>query len=482
MRRGAARLASLPILLVAAACGRPPPEAPKQEIAKQEVAEAVHKIPEPPPSPPAGGSPEPPKRLPQARTCKAGLAAEGDIERLPGQVNGTLVDGAEGLTRMRRAWGDALIVVRGGSFAGADLRGAALHNMCFVLTNLTGSDWRGARARGVGFVYSDLTGARLEEARMQHIRILDPYLERVDAAGADFSDGSLSGRAFGSWKGLRLDGADLRRFRFACGVMQDDQCVANHSGPAISFKGADLRGAEVDTYWGETDWTSARLADTHVDLRQLRQIGRARVEGPLVVREGEAAVTLSPAEVRWLRGHLFEREEMAQPLKGTRPRWMRPGAIAIFAAPPIRFDTTARASALYRRMLPVVSEGAKSLLLVVVRPGGSIDVSGSAMGANAHLCSVDGNNLRYDARTGWFVGTAQPSGGSGGPRPPRPVPLVAFTGEEAEVFEKGRPDPKEEPGFLHFGLCGARAEFERMLRLPVGPAEARRIYARAQNW
>ena len=111
---------------------------------------------------------------------------------------------------------------------------------------------------------------------MPGILIWEPHLERADATGADFSDGSLSGNAMGSWEGLRLDRADLRRFRFDCGRTQENQCVTSYGGPAISFRGADLREAQIDTYWGDTDWRAARLAGTQVSLRQLLQLKPAR--------------------------------------------------------------------------------------------------------------------------------------------------------------------------------------------------------------
>jgi hypothetical protein len=469
-------LALLPALfLLREARMAPPPApaakpAPPAELSRYLIPDSLI------PPPITGGSPEPPALLPPAGSCRDAAPYYDSADRLPGQVNGKLVKGAEGLRRLRRAWGDSLIVLRNGDFAGADLRGIRLHNICFVETHFAGSDWSGARAPGIGFITADLTGAKLRRARMPQLRIHNPYLARVDATGADFSDGILSGNGLGSWEGLRLDGADLSRFSFRCRPVQGEQCVANQSAPAISFRGANLRDAKVDTYPGEADWTGARLSRTQVGLWQLLELAPARIAGPLILREAEAKGILAPAEYRWLHRHISRHEWPEKPLKGARPAWMKPGAQALFATAPIKFDPIARASPIYRRILPVLVEGAWSVLLVKVRRNGRIDIAGGAVGGNAHSCSLGGRNLRLEGSTGWFVGEDQGDGSFGARPPERPMPLVAFSGEQAEVYEGGDPPSELDWGFSHFGLCGARARFERMIRLPLSGDQAKRLY------
>jgi uncharacterized protein YjbI with pentapeptide repeats len=473
--RSTAAATAVALLLFQLGCREAPPPVP---AAKNEAPSHVSEIEFASTAyvPIAGGSPEPPARLPPARACREAAPSYDRVDPRAGQVNGKLIQGAEGLRRLRRAWGDALVVVRGGDFTGADLRGARLHNLCFLETKFAGSDWRGVRAPGIGFLSSDLTGARLQGARMPRILIGQPHLERVDATGADFSDGSVSGNAMGSWEGLRLDRAVLRRFRFDCGRTQGDQCVPSGGGPYVSFRGADLREAQIDTYWGDSDWRGARLAGTQVSPYQLTQLASARIEGPLIVRENEAKATLSTAEYRRLRSHISNYDPPGTFLKGSRPAWLRPGATFLLAAPPIELDPAARKSPLYRRLLPVLVEGASSVLLVKVRRNGRIDVSGSAVGGNGHMCSLDGINLRFDRSSGWFVGEDQGDQSFGAPAPERPVPIVAFSSDRADIYENGHPWGEKDWGFSHFGLCGARAGFSRMIRLPLSAAEAGRLY------
>jgi hypothetical protein len=323
---------------------------------------------------------------------------------------------------------------------------------------------------------------------MRNVLIDGPELAKVDATGADFSGGRLSGNAMGSWEGLRLDRANLRGFRFDCGSTQGDQCVANQSGPAISFRGADLRDAQVDTYWGETDWSGARLGRTAVNARQLLELDRARILGPLVVRESgidwrKVSATLSAREYAWLRPHIAaydEDQEIDDRWPAHRQPWMVPGAIARFIAPPIALDRVARSSSLYRRLLPVLTAGATSVVLVKVGRDGSLEARGESVGSNAHACGLDAPRLTMDRRTGWYSGAHKPWEDD----PPRyagqPMPVLRFRGERAEVYLHGISgwgSPNSDPRHSDYVLCGARAWFAPMIKIPISGREARQLWA-----
>ena len=422
-----------------------------------------------------GGSPVPPERLPPPRTCAQGQG-DSDKHHLPGQVNGDLVKGAAGLRRLRSDWGDALIFVRGGTFDRADLRKARLHNICFVGTSFVGSDWRGADAVGVGFFSSDLTGSNLAGAKMTGITFSNLKLERVDARGVDFSGGQVSGSEFGSWEGLRLDGANLSGFRFNCHPISGSSCGA---WGAVSLRGANVAGAALDGFFGGADWSGARFNKTRIRLAQLAELTPARIDGDLIVHENPAEVTLSAADYRWLREHIGLRQE-AQPMgpvKAPAP-WMRPGAEALFVAPRIAFDAPARRSALYRRLMPAILAGAISYVRVKVNRDGSVTASGSALGGNGHMCDISAKGLRL-GKDGWYSAWAEPFD------PPNPPPAAAvrvirFQGERAEVFEGGHPDETvQRDGFARFVMCGARAGFEEMIRVPVPPDAAHKLWYQA---
>jgi uncharacterized protein YjbI with pentapeptide repeats len=182
-----------------------------------------------------------------------------------------------------------LITVVGGSFANADFRGARLHNICFVESDLKGSDWRGARAAGVGFVRGDLAGAKLAGARMPGVFLDRVNLEHVNAQGADWSGGRFQGHWSPSLTGLELDRANLRGFAFRCGIMEEDRC---NSGTPLRVAGADLTGASLLGWRHGFQAQGARLDRTEVDFRQLRHLAAGTFAGPLILRGGEARVEI----------------------------------------------------------------------------------------------------------------------------------------------------------------------------------------------
>lgn len=475
-------LALVPLLLVLLhGCGRAPParrkEKPVANLAAA-PAEAAYAL----PPRVVGGAPDPPQILPPARGCRDALAADGEVDSLPGQVNGALLKGAPALLRLRARWGDALVVVRGGNFERADLRGARLHNFCFIDTKFAGSDWRGARAAGIGFLWSDLTGARLSKASMPRVLFDGPYLERVDASGADLSGGLITGNDFGGWDGLRLDGAVLRGFRFDCTPVTGSQCAA-HWGK-VSFRRADLRGAWIDGFWGEADWTAARFENTRVNVRKLPELGRARLTGSLVVYERPSAVRLSASEYRWLGRHIAGRRDSlpveSEGRKVTKPpSWLRPGADVLFVAPRIDFDPVARRTPVFRRLLPAIVAGAISYARVKVDRRGRVSASGSAVGGNQHMCGLGAANLRF-GRRGWYSGVA--SAGDLAVKPTGiPVPVIRFWADRAEVYERGHSWDEAilRNGFDAFVMCGARAGFEEMIRVPFPSRGAHRLWYEA---
>lgn len=234
----------------------------------------------------------------------------GDDRPLPNEVDGASIAGRDGLVALRAARGDAVITVKGGTFARADLRGAALHNICFVETDLSASDWRGAQAEGVGFVRADLGGARLAGANLRRVLIREANLANVDATGADLSGGRLDGGWDGSMENLRLIRANLQDFNFACGITVSDGCPI---AGTIDLSGADLSRAHLALYDRITNWSGARIDETEVAFTQLSQLATAEILGPIHLEGGGTTVALSREEHRALLPHLRDRDAAPSP-------------------------------------------------------------------------------------------------------------------------------------------------------------------------
>ena len=422
-----------------------------------------------------------------ANDCRTLLDRDPDAGQLTGhaEVDGRGIGGRDQLIALRRAHGDAPVVIRGGDFSNADLRGARLPNLCFVDATLSGSDWRGVDATGAAFVRVDLAGAKLAGAKLSRVLFWSADLEGVDASRSDLAGGRLGGNAFGSLRRLRFDGADLRGFRFDCGSTEGDRC-----GPreAVSFRSARLAGAHVAVHFHDADWTGAVIDRTEVAPEHLLELGPARIEGPVLIREGDLLASLAPAEFAELRPHLrpaehpTPAEEAAIDAAAPRlpPAWSRPGATALFVRPRIEFDRETAGGPLHARLLPVLIAGAWGHVMVRVNQDGSIDARGEAVGANGHSCGLTADGLRLDPATGWFSGPHQPYG----EEPPewrgRPKAVLRFRADRAEVFQHGIPGyggEGSDPRHSDYVGCGARAGFDEMVLVPSGGPEAARIWA-----
>ena len=416
-----------------------------------------------------------------AQTCQEALgpfAGGAEESALPGQVDGAQLAGADDLVALRRRNGDALITVKGGNFAGADFRRARLHNICFLETDLAGSDWQEAVAPGAGFVRTDLTGARLRGARLPRVLFRDAGLEDVDAAGATLAGGRLDGGWFeGSLENLRLDGADLTGFRFDCGITLDDGCPVYHGGGPISLRGANLAGANL---FGVVDLADARIDGTEIGPGQLHDLRRARIEGPIRLRGGDAIVEVSPDDYLALLPHIVDplRPEPPSARAAAPPAWVRPGAIALFVDAPLLFDEAFRGTPLYRRLLPALIGASASHVAVRVRRDGGLDAAGESVGANAHTCTLAGEGLLFDPATGYYSGPHQTTGEEPPEWRERQMPVLGFVGDRVEVYRSGRDNlggPEGDPRLSDYASCGMRAAFAPMVRVPGEAAAARRM-------
>lgn len=485
-----------------------------------------------------------------AQECQAALGPlyDGvDVAALPEQVDGKTIAGAAGLARLRASRGDRLLVINGGAFAGADLRQANLKNICFVGTDLSRSDWRGASAPGLGFIDTDLEGARLAGARLPRILLRQANLKDVDATEADFSGGKMDGGWNGSVQNLRLDRANLQRFRFECGITIGDGCPIDGD---MSIQAADLTEASLSEYFRFSSWAGARIDRTEVSLAQLLDLDAAELAGPIRVRGGDTAASLSPAEFRTARPHLsvvgaprpasfdcagartpveqaicgqegenlrsldaevaelFQRARASDPqvvaeqqawlarrdrcgadiscidtayhqrrdaLLGRvgPPDWVRPGAVALFVEPDVGFAPAFRDHPLYRKLLPVLIDGARGRAVIRVRPDGSLEAAGDSVGANAHLCSLAAERLTFDAANGWYSGPYEGDEETPAALRGKPLPVIRFNGDWLEVYRAGQGgwEGSEDPRPSDYASCGARASFGDMVRVPVTRGE-----------
>ena len=97
-------------------------------------------------------------------------------------------------------------------------------------------------------------------------------------------------------------------------------------------------------------------------------------------------------------------------------------------------------------------------ILVERGEDGLYAIKGSAVGANAHLCSLSAVHLYFDKASGWYIPVSE------GPA----VPIFRIFDGRLEIFANGKPDDEKYPGAGDFMSCGMRASFGETVRMDAG--------------
>ncbi len=140
--------------------------------------------------------------------------------------------------------------------------------------------------------------------------------------------------------------------------------------------------------------------------------------------------------------------------------WLLPGRAALFVAETLETTAAFRATALYAKVEPVLIDAAMASILVERGRDGRYAVSGEAVAANAHLCSLDAANIVFDRRTGWYSVPHKADGRE------KRLPLFRYLDGRIAIWRDGRPDYDGPFGeLLDYVSCGARASLPPMLRV-----------------
>lgn len=142
------------------------------------------------------------------------------------------------------------------------------------------------------------------------------------------------------------------------------------------------------------------------------------------------------------------------------PPWMSPGAKALFIEDDIPVDDAFKAGKLYRKLIPVIVTNSSGVVNVRLSGRRALVAGGHAWGGNAHMCSM-GGRYRLDRGKGIAYEVF--------PYETAEAPFMRFVGDELS-FEKSDkflwPDS---------AMCGARAGWGDMTRLPLGAKERRSL-------
>ena len=398
-----------------------------------------------------------------------------------------------------------------------DWRDADMAGTRFIATDLHGADLRGAKLDGVQFIGVDLSEARLARASLVRARWIGEYwtsnLAGASFAGADMRDFAfrctiLLYQACGNNENADFSGVDFTRAdlstlpiwgydRFA-GARFDrtwlaPQAIAHldgveplgevwlparhdeegNPGEPIALSPAEVAQVVADNAVASEDEPSFACAAAASRVEKLicgdweQQARSLDRDLAALYREARAAgATDAAAQRAWLRqrDRCEDRECLAESYRARMDvlfaalgdRWaLAPDETRAFHEPVLALTDAFRAGDLYRRMIPALELAAMQHATLTGRENGSIGAEGSALGANAHMCTLAVEAAEFDPANGWY--SAVSSEGT-------TVPLFRIWGDRLMIRYSGNfgNTPEEAMDFIS---CGARAGFGDMLDL-----------------
>lgn len=147
---------------------------------------------------------------------------------------------------------------------------------------------------------------------------------------------------------------------------------------------------------------------------------------------------------------------------------LQPGEQALFLGDAVPFPASFTDDPLYARIIPVLVGAAMQEAVLTRNKNGTYTIFGSSIGANAHMCDLQGDGASYDARTGWFSIDG--------------VAIFRMIGDDLVIVGNGHPDEQQFPESGNYVGCGVRALFSPMRRINADPKLVRaELRAMTQN-
>lgn len=382
----------------------------------------------------------------------------------------------------------------------------------FIESKLIGSSFTGAKLDGVLLRQNDLSNVNMKGASLVGGLMdggWDGEVENLDLSGADMrnfvfecgismDDGCALSRDGIKMVGANLKGADISTFALWEAAPYKDAIIyetiisprqiADLAQAKIEGR-VILRGGDITTpiNWG--DWPSVAAAastrdapsfdcakagsdvehmicaDGSTELRHLdRQLAKLY---PAALAKDK---TVAKSQKQWLASRGTCIDDLCLIDSYTRrlgvlagiaaiPPLAKAGDAALYVDEVVRFDEGFRRTELYAGLIPVLAGASMIEVLVERDANGTYSAMGSAVGANAHICSLGVEGMTLDKKTGWY-GVKKGKGF---------VPVLRFAGDELEVIDAGHPTD-EHKGANDYVSCGARAIFDGLRRIDADAA------------
>lgn len=386
----------------------------------------------------------------------------------------------------------------GSNWAGVDAFGNG-----YIDANLEDANFAKTKIEYVLLSTANLSRTNMRGANLAHGRMdggWNSSVEGLDLSNADMrafmfdcgimiDDGCALDRNGVKLQGANLQGADISTFPlWEDGVYASaningtvisprqigDLAQAKISGKVI-LRGGDVRVALTPKEW--TTLTAASAADKDApsfdcakatsDMEKLicaESSVELRQRDRKMARLYASAKAINPAVVASQKTWLASRGDCIDDLCLLDSYDKRIDALAaIVAKPPLAKDAlyiddiggsndAFRSTALFKKITPALVGASMAEIVLTRNANGSYTARGSAVGANAHTCTLSADGMRLNATTGWLgIGKA---------------PVVRVIGDDIDVVANGHPY-EQYPDSEEYVSCGARAIFDTLHRIEV---------------
>lgn len=135
--------------------------------------------------------------------------------------------------------------------------------------------------------------------------------------------------------------------------------------------------------------------------------------------------------------------------------WLARGESALFIDDVLPLPADMVGSDLFTSIVPALVGASMAEILIERGNDGFYAIKGSAVGANAHLCSIYASHLYFDKASGWYIPVSEGAA----------IPIFRIIDDRLEIFANGRPDYKLYPEAGDFMSCGMRASLGETIRV-----------------
>ncbi|AMO72791.1 hypothetical protein [Sphingorhabdus sp. M41] len=150
--------------------------------------------------------------------------------------------------------------------------------------------------------------------------------------------------------------------------------------------------------------------------------------------------------------------------------WLARGEASLFVDDVLPLPAAFVQTGLFDKIAPSLVGASMTEILIERGDDGLYAIRASAVGANAHLCSIYASHLYFDRKSGWYIPVSEGAA----------IPIFRILDGRLEIFADGRPDYEKYPEAGDYMSCGMRASFGETIRANVSEALVER-YRKSLN-